>query len=52
MPNSVAPLQAPYSINPNSSYTVSFAGVPAGVYKYYCTPHLALGMVAKLTVEK
>lgn len=52
MPNSVAPLQAPYSIDPNSTYTVSFAGVPEGVYKYYCTPHLALGMVAKITVQK
>ena len=52
MPNSVAPLQAPYSIDPNSTYTVSFAGVPAGTYKYYCTPHLAMGMVAKIEVEK
>ncbi len=52
MPNSVAPLQAPYSIDPNSSYTVSFAGVPAGLYKYYCTPHLAMGMVGSITVEK
>ncbi len=52
MPNSVAPLQAPYSINPNSAYIVSFAGVPAGVYHYYCTPHLALGMVGMITVEK
>ncbi|MDE3053020.1 MAG: hypothetical protein KGL38_06465 [Gemmatimonadota bacterium] len=52
MPNSVAPLQAPYSIDPNSAYTVSFAGVPDGVYKYYCTPHLAMGMVASITVAK
>lgn len=52
MPNTTAPLTAPYSINPNSTYTVSFAGVPAGEYKYYCTPHLAMGMVAKIEVEK
>lgn len=52
MPNSVAPLQAPYSINPNSTYTVSFAGVVPGDYKYFCTPHLAMGMVGKITVAK
>ncbi len=52
MPNHTAPLTAPMSINPNSAYIVSFAGVPAGLYKYYCTPHLAMGMVAQITVEK
>ncbi|HVZ78746.1 MAG TPA: plastocyanin/azurin family copper-binding protein [Gemmatimonadaceae bacterium] len=51
MPNTTAPLTAPMTINPNDTYTVSFAGVPAGVYKYYCTPHLAMGMVAKITVQ-
>jgi plastocyanin len=30
---------------------VSFAGAPKGDYKYYCLPHLALGMKAKLTVQ-
>ncbi|HEX8725789.1 MAG TPA: plastocyanin/azurin family copper-binding protein [Gemmatimonadaceae bacterium] len=52
MPNHTAPLTAPMTINPNDTYTVSFAGVPAGVYHYYCTPHLAMGMVAQITVEK
>ena len=52
MPNTTAPLTAPYSINPNSTYTVSFAGVPAGEYKYFCTPHLAMGMVAKIEVKQ
>lgn len=52
MPNHTATLTAPMSINPNSAYIVSFAGVPPGVYHYYCTPHLALGMVGKITVEK
>lgn len=51
MQNSTAPLTAPMTINPNDSYTVSFAGVPAGLYKYYCTPHLAMGMVAMITVQ-
>jgi plastocyanin len=52
MPNHTADLTAPMSINPNDAYTVSFAGVPAGTYKYYCTPHLAMGMVAKIEVTK
>ena len=52
MPDHTAELTAPFTINPNATYTVSFAGVPAGLYKYYCTPHLAMGMVAQITVEK
>jgi plastocyanin len=52
MPNHTAPLTAPMTINPNETFTVSFAGVPAGLYKYYCTPHLAMGMVAQITVQK
>ena len=52
MQGHTADLTAPMTINPNDSYTVSFAGVPDGLYKYYCTPHLAMGMVAQITVEK
>jgi plastocyanin len=52
MQGHTADLTAPMTINPNDSYTVSFAGVPDGTYKYYCTPHLAMGMVAQITVEK
>jgi plastocyanin len=51
MPNQMAPLQSPLETEPNAVYTVSFAGVPKGEYKYYCLPHLALGMKAKLTVQ-
>lgn len=36
---------------PNDTYTISFAGVKPGVYKYYCTPHLALGMHGSVTVQ-
>ena len=38
-------------IAPNAEYQVSFAGAPAGVYDYTCTPHTPLGMNATLTVE-
>ena len=51
MPEVTAPLVGPLRMNPNDTYTVSFAGVPAGAYGYYCTPHLALGMKAVVTVQ-
>lgn len=51
MPETTAPLTGPLRMTPGESYTVSFAGVPAGKYGYYCLPHLAMGMVARLTVQ-
>ena len=51
MPDQMAPLEGSLLTEPNAVYTVNFAGVPAGEYKYYCLPHLALGMKATLTVE-
>jgi plastocyanin len=51
MPNQMAPLEGSLLTEPNAVYTVSFANAPAGEYKYYCLPHLALGMKAKLTVQ-
>jgi plastocyanin len=51
MPNPMSPLTSPLFNNPGESYTVSFAGVPKGVYKFFCTPHQALGMHAQLTVQ-
>ena len=51
MPNTMAPLTGPLLANLNESYTITFAGVPTGTYHYYCTPHLALGMTGKLTIQ-
>jgi plastocyanin len=51
MSSALAPLTAPMTMNPGDNYFVSFAGVPKGVYHYYCIPHLAMGMVATLTVK-
>jgi plastocyanin len=51
MPNQMAPLEGPLFTEPNAVYEVSFAGAPKGEYKYYCLPHLALGMKAKLTIQ-
>jgi plastocyanin len=51
MPGTTSPLSGPLLVTPNQTYIVSFAGAPAGTYHYYCTPHLALGMIAKITVQ-
>lgn len=51
MPDQMAPLEGSLLTEPNAIYTVNFAGAPVGEYKYYCLPHLALGMKAKLTVQ-
>lgn len=51
MPDQMAPLEGQLITEPNAIYTVTFAGVPTGEYKYYCLPHLALGMKGKITVE-
>ena len=51
MANTVGPLTGPFLLNPKDSYEISFAGLPAGTYKYYCAPHLALGMHAVIEVK-
>jgi plastocyanin len=51
MPTQMAALSGPLMVTPNQTYTVSFANVPAGAYKYFCTPHLALGMKAVIQVQ-
>ena len=51
MPNPMSPLTSPLFNNPGESYTVSFAGVPKGTYKFFCTPHQALGMHGQITVQ-
>jgi plastocyanin len=36
---------------PDEVIEVKFNNAPKGEYKYYCTPHAAMGMKAKLTVQ-
>ena len=36
---------------PNETYDISFANAPAGAYKTYCLPHLAMGMKMTITVQ-
>ena len=51
MPNQQGELSSPMFMNPNESYTISFANVKPGQYPYHCTPHLAMGMKGTITVE-
>ena len=51
MPDQMAPLEGSLLTEVNAIYTVAFANAPAGEYKFYCLPHLALGMKGKLTVQ-
>ena len=52
MPQQMSPLAGPLVVEPNGTYTVNFANTPAGEYKYYCLPHLANKMVARITVTQ
>jgi plastocyanin len=49
--HSMGPLESPLLLQPNESYTVSFAKIPPGTYDFHCTPHLALGMKGVITVQ-
>src|SRR5437870_4807572 len=51
MPNPMGDLTGPFLTQPNEKYDVSFTGTPAGVYKAYCLPHVALGMKIAITVQ-
>ena len=51
MANRMDNLSGPFLINANDHYDISFAGLPAGSYKGFCTPHQALGMKFTLTVK-
>jgi len=51
MTKTVGPLTGPFLLNTGDAYEISFVGLPAGTYKYYCAPHLALGMHAVIEVK-
>lgn len=51
VPDPMAPLSSKLVVAPDEVIEVKFNNAPAGEYKYYCTPHLALGMKAKLTIK-
>ncbi|HKW42088.1 MAG TPA: plastocyanin/azurin family copper-binding protein [Gemmatimonadales bacterium] len=51
MPNPMGDLTGPFLTQPNEKYDVAFTGAPAGTYKGYCMPHVALGMHITITVQ-
>jgi plastocyanin len=51
MPQKLSELSSPMLMNPNETYTISFAGVKPGVYPFHCTPHLAMNMKGTITVQ-
>lgn len=51
MPNTIRPLSSRYLMAAGESYTISFAGLPPGRYRYYCGPHLSNGMRGTIVVE-
>jgi len=51
MANAMGDLTGPFLTQPNEKYDVVFAGAPAGVYKGFCLPHVALGMHIAITVQ-
>ena len=51
MGEQMAPLEGALLTEPTGTYQVSFGNTPTGEYKFYCLPHLALGMKGKITVQ-
>ena len=47
----MGPLSSALIAAPGDSLVVSFAGAPAGVYHFTCTPHMAMGMHGKISVQ-
>jgi plastocyanin len=49
--NKMGPLTGNLIVEQNGVYTLATTGFPKGSYDFHCTPHEALGMKGKLTVE-
>jgi plastocyanin len=53
MPDQTEPLHGPLLVEQGATYQVTIpAAAPAGEYKFYCMPHLAMGMKGELKVKK
>jgi plastocyanin len=51
MPNQIQALWGPLMTGANEAYTVTFTGVPAGSYEFFCMPHMSMGMRGTITVR-
>lgn len=49
--HSLGALEGPLLLQPNETYTISFAKIPPGEYDFHCTPHLALGMKGEIKIQ-
>lgn len=52
MKDQMAPLESQLEVEQGKTYDISFAGAPVGTYRFYCLPHLAMGMHGSITVTK
>lgn len=51
MPNRMDLLASAMLVSSNEEYTISFGGVAAGTYAFYCSPHLSMDMKGTITVQ-
>jgi len=51
MPNTTSELSSPMLVQPNEAYTISFGNIKPGTYEAHCTPHMAMNMKQKITVQ-
>lgn len=51
MADKMGPLSSALVAVPGDSLVISFAGAPVGTYGFTCTPHIAMNMHGKVTVE-
>lgn len=51
MPESAGDLMGKMLVTDGESWTMSFGGIAAGTYTIICTPHQAMNMIMKVTVQ-
>ena len=51
MPESTGELTGKMLVTDGEAWTMSFGGVAAGTYTVICTPHQAMNMIMKITVQ-
>lgn len=47
----IVPMAGPLLLKTGDRYAVSFAGIPAGRYPFFCMPHVALHMQGTVVVQ-
>ena len=49
--DAMLPMAGPLLLKAGDRYAISFAGIPAGRYTFYCMPHMALHMQGAVVVR-